>query len=299
MTSKTDDVREAVAREVLNAVFSGFEHGQCEKEWEPEYGKEITKLATDAILALISPAPAGVVGDDPVINDLLAMHKLASAVAAAKADDGIGSFGAEEDLCRAAFGLKLGDALLNAATEIERQRAALSAAEPAPVAQDEGAAGEPVAKPLDWRKPTKRELEEGGRDCALWIAPGFGGEYAIQADGAGFILWRIDDPYAFDTFPTVEAAKAYAEADWQKTIGRKIAAHPSPPPAAQDDRLRAWDELAKRPGWEISFSGDDEEDGWSVHSVTGGVNDREWNELARADTPLEAVLAALNPEAAK
>lgn len=64
-----------------------------------------------------------------------------------------------------------------------------------------------------------------------------------------------------------------------------------------DDALRvaveAWDELAKRPSWEINFSGFDEEDGWSVHSVTGGVNDREWDELARAETPLEAVLAAL------
>lgn len=71
-------------------------------------------------------------------------------------------------------------------------------------------------------------------------------------------------------------------------------AHPSPP---ADDALRvaveAWDELAKRPSWEINFSGFDEEDGWSVHSVTGGVNDREWDELARAETPLEAVLAAL------
>ena len=76
------------------------------------------------------------------------------------------------------------------------------------------------------------------------------------------------------------------------------AALKSTPPA--NDALRvaveAWDELAKRPSWEISFSGFDEEDGWSVHSVTGGVNDREWDELARADTPLEAVLAALKAE---
>lgn len=106
-------------------------------------------------------------------------------------------------------------------------------------AQDEGAAGEGfAAKPLDWRKPTKRDRDEGGRDSALWIAPGFGGEYAIQSDLQNFILWRIDDPYAFDTFPTVDAAKAYAEADWQKTIGRKLTAYPSPTPAADDDRVR-------------------------------------------------------------
>lgn len=45
------DLRETIAREVLNAVFSGFEHGQCEKEWEPDYGKEITALAADKVLA--------------------------------------------------------------------------------------------------------------------------------------------------------------------------------------------------------------------------------------------------------
>ena len=68
-------------------------------------------------------------------------------------------------------------------------------------------------------------------------------------------------------------------------------AHPAEPAAR--DGGEAWAELAKRPSWEVSFSGMDEEDGWSVHSVTGGVNDREWTELARADTPLEAVLQAL------
>ncbi|MEJ8403837.1 hypothetical protein WKI27_00570 [Brevundimonas vesicularis] len=89
-----------------------------------------------------------------------------------------------------------------------------------------------AVKPLDWRKPTKRDRDEGGRESALWIALGLGGEYAIQADLQNFILWRIDDPFAFDTFPTVDAAKAHAEADWQKTIGRKLAVQSSPAPAA-------------------------------------------------------------------
>ena len=98
---------------------------------------------------------------------------------------------------------------------------------------EEGAAGlHLAAKPLDWRKPTKRDRDEGGREDALWIAPGCGGEYAIQSDLQNFILWRIDDTFAFDTFPTVEAAKAYAEADWQKKIGQKLAANPYPTPAA-------------------------------------------------------------------
>lgn len=85
-----------------------------------------------------------------------------------------------------------------------------------------------IVKPLDWRKPTRRDRDEGGRDAAIWIAPGFGGEYAIQSDLENFILWRIDDPYAFDTFSTVKAAKAHAEADWQKTIRRKLSTPDAP-----------------------------------------------------------------------
>lgn len=49
MTDKPTTLRKKVKREVLDAVFSGFEHGQCEKEWESDYGKEITSLAIDAI----------------------------------------------------------------------------------------------------------------------------------------------------------------------------------------------------------------------------------------------------------
>lgn len=51
--------REEIARIVLKAAFEGFEHGECEKEWEPDYGREIAAKATDAILAAIStPAQA-------------------------------------------------------------------------------------------------------------------------------------------------------------------------------------------------------------------------------------------------
>lgn len=56
---------------------------------------------------------------------------------------------------------------------------------------------------------------------------------------------------------------------------------------------RAWVELSKRTGWEISFCGFDDDAGWVVHSVSGGINDREWTELARADTPLAAIRQAL------
>lgn len=54
MTPETMSPREKVFREVLDAVFSGFEHGQCDKEWEPPYGKEIASLATDAIIAALA-----------------------------------------------------------------------------------------------------------------------------------------------------------------------------------------------------------------------------------------------------
>ena len=43
--------REEIEAAVLKAVFLGFEHGECEKEWEPDHGKEIARAATDRILA--------------------------------------------------------------------------------------------------------------------------------------------------------------------------------------------------------------------------------------------------------
>lgn len=176
------------------------------------------------------------------------------------------------------------DHVLIRRTDFERIKALVEAPVAARAeALDKGAAGEPVAKPLDWRKPTKRELEEGGRDCALWIAPGFAGEYAIQADGAGFILWRIDDPYAFDSFPTVDAAKAYAEADWQKTIGRKIAVRPSPP-AAQDDRLRKAVEVVGW-RWPNAFA----PTGWCLSGVEP--------KALRIDSSLEPLVTAASAEA--
>ena len=48
--------REEIEAAVLKAVFLGFEHGECEKEWEPDHGKEIARAATDRILAALSPA---------------------------------------------------------------------------------------------------------------------------------------------------------------------------------------------------------------------------------------------------
>ncbi|KAK0351725.1 hypothetical protein LTR94_023821 [Friedmanniomyces endolithicus] len=150
--------------------------------------------------------------------------------------------------------------------QIISRKAALSAAEPAPVALDEGAT-----------------LTGWDRE----ICTGCSSSLSISDIKKGGFVSCCPERRMVKVSELVEAFEASRRA------------HPSPPPAAQDDRLWAWDALAKRPGWEISFSGDDEEDGWSVHSVAGGVNDREWTELARADTPLEAVLSALKSEAAK
>ncbi len=96
-----------------------------------------------------------------------------------------------------------------------------------------------VAKGLDWQKPTSADQHEGFAECDL-IAPGIGGYYGIQKDGAGCILWRVEDPFAFDAFPTVEAAKAHAEAHWQEAISRKItSAHPAPSDPSATERMRA------------------------------------------------------------
>lgn len=81
----------------------------------------------------------------------------------------------------------------------------------------------PVMLPLDWRKPTLLDRENGHEHSVL-IAPGHGGVYSIQPDRDNYILFRVDDPFAFDTFPSIEAAKAHAEADWQQTMSRKVAA---------------------------------------------------------------------------
>lgn len=49
--------------------------------------------------------------------------------------------------------------------------------------------------------------------------------------------------------------------------------------------------------YELSWceiDGDPSECCWHVHSVNGGRNDRQWNVVARGETPSEAVTAALN-----
>jgi hypothetical protein len=53
-----------------------------------------------------------------------------------------------------------------------------------------------------------------------------------------------------------------------------------------------FDWLARHTQLELSYSGWDVDDGWEVHAVHGGRNDREWTLIAREQTPLEALMAA-------
>ncbi|USN13867.1 hypothetical protein KABACHOK_00300 [Brevundimonas phage vB_BpoS-Kabachok] len=76
--------------------------------------------------------------------------------------------------------------------------------------------------PLDWRKPTESDVDLGRTDCVL-IADGLGGSYGIQKDVDKFILWDVVEWFSFETFDTIEAAQAHAEADWQKIMARKLA----------------------------------------------------------------------------
>ncbi len=72
-----------------------------------------------------------------------------------------------------------------------------------------------AAKPLNWRKPTDNG-SDFGHEGDLLIADGIGGHYSITADQVvGFNLWWAADEFTFVACPTIEDAKAKAEADWQ------------------------------------------------------------------------------------
>ncbi len=58
-----------------------------------------------------------------------------------------------------------------------------------------------------------------------------------------------------------------------------------------------WAALAKQPGLSLGTAPSDiegEPDEWVVHRVNGGINDREWTEVARGTTPRAAVERALS-----
>jgi len=99
-------------------------------------------------------------------------------------------------------------------------------------APDASGAGERARiRPLHWYKPT--DHPQDGED-ALWMAHGIGGRYSIQEDAGKFIVW---DEFSFVTCDTIEACKAWAEADWQKNV--RAALRSSPPADGEMDRIDA------------------------------------------------------------
>lgn len=76
---------------------------------------------------------------------------------------------------------------------------------------------------------------------------------------------------------------------------RRILTRLTATPDRSDDAL-AW--LATKPRLAVEHFGpvygddDDQSAGWRVMRETGPINDREWDEVARGDTPLAAITAA-------
>lgn len=72
-------------------------------------------------------------------------------------------------------------------------------------------------KPLKWRKPTDSGADFGLED-AVAVADGIGGKYSITPDSGNFLLWDSHDEFTFQNYPTLDEAKAAAEAHWQKSV---------------------------------------------------------------------------------
>lgn len=90
----------------------------------------------------------------------------------------------------------------------------------------------------------------------------------------------------------LRAAYACASELLTEAIARAEAAERERDEAREAQYLLDW--FSKHPKLELSFGGWDEDHDaeWSVHSVGGSRNDREWTLLANRSTPLEAIRAA-------
>ena len=64
--------------------------------------------------------------------------------------------------------------------------------------------------------------------------------------------------------------------------------------SAVEEERRALDEFAKHVSWSLDWIAEPEEEPyWAVHEVNGGINDREWNEIGKGDTPRAAIADAI------
>lgn len=78
---------------------------------------------------------------------------------------------------------------------------------------------------LEWYAPDPEDIQDSD-DCVL-MARGMGGRYSISArqlvcipspDNMGYLLWDADDAFSFTEHLTIEAAKAAAQADFERRI---------------------------------------------------------------------------------
>ena len=76
------------------------------------------------------------------------------------------------------------------------------------------------AKPLNWRKPQPFGNDFGNED-KMFVADGIGGKYSIEKETDHFLLWDAFDTFIWTSHATLNAAKAAAEADWQKQFAAR------------------------------------------------------------------------------
>ncbi len=86
-------------------------------------------------------------------------------------------------------------------------------------------------KPLVWRTPDNDNPKDPDPDDNLFCADGIGGVYAIsrrQKTGPAYLLWPVEDPFAWEGYDTIEAAKSAAQADHTRRTIAVLEPEPSP-----------------------------------------------------------------------
>lgn len=73
-----------------------------------------------------------------------------------------------------------------------------------------------LVRPLAWREPTDHPQDH---DDALLVADGIGGRYSIADDEmGGFMVWWAHDCFSWTQYPTIEAAKAAVQEDFERRV---------------------------------------------------------------------------------